>query len=423
MITLISLVIEGVTIVVCFHRLYGQKIRLDLKTVCLVIIHVLFLGMFNFWQISKVATGFIYIVYFVYCKAEFLESFVMTWVSVFLLVVLITSFQFICLLFTNLIVPDNEKLRNIIVNIEVLCCCTFLLPRHKLDRLRRYIFVRNRYVVGICSFVGMVIIFLLLQGKLFGEVQAEMFVFAVPAVLMIVVLVGKWNSSQERIEQIEKELDNNIRLQEKYSELLQKVRLRQHEFKNHLAAIFSSHYTYKTYDKLVEAQREYCQKLAWENRHNGLSLIGNDVLAGFLYGKFQELEEGGLCVECEIHTKLQRMAVPNYYVIEALGILIDNAAEAYKDAGQGKVSFSVAADEDSYCFKIRNQFAYVPYAQIEQWFKLGGSTKGEGRDLGLHHVKTLCNEWEMSIRCENIEIGRENWIMFTLVVKSAGSQE
>lgn len=109
--------------------------------------------------------------------------------------------------------------------------------------------------------------------------------------------------------------------------------------------------------------------------------------------------------------------------LEALGILIDNAAEAYKDAGQGKVSFSVAADEDSYCFKIRNQFAYVPYAQIEQWFKLGGSTKGEGRGLGLHHVKTLCNEWEMSIRCENIEIGRENWIMFTLVVKSAGSQE
>lgn len=59
MITLISLVIEGVTIVVCLHRLYGQKIRLDIKTVCLVIIHVLFLGMFNFLEISKVAVGII----------------------------------------------------------------------------------------------------------------------------------------------------------------------------------------------------------------------------------------------------------------------------------------------------------------------------------------------------------------------------
>ena len=87
------------------------------------------------------------------------------------------------------------------------------------------------------------------------------------------------------------------------------------------------------------------------------------------------------------------------------------------------ISFSVAADEYSYYFKIRNQFAYVPYAEIEQWFKLGGSTKGEGRGLGLHHVKSLCNEWEMGIRCENIEIGQENWIMFTLIVKSAGSQE
>ena len=422
MITLISLVIEGVTIVVCFHRLYGQKIRLDLKTVCLVIIHVLFLGMFNFWQISKVAVGIIYIIYFVYCKAKFKESFIMSGISIFLLGVIMTSFQFMCLIITSIFIPENEPVRIIISDIEALCCI-LLLPGSRLDRLRKYIFIKNKGVAGILGFVGMVIVFLLMQDKMSEGVQAEMFVFAVPAVLMIVVLVGKWNSSQERIEQIEKELDNNIRLQEKYSELLQKVRLRQHEFKNQLAEIFSSHYTYKTYDKLVEAQREYCQKLAWENRHNGLSLIGNDVLAGFLYGKFQELEEGGLCVECEIHTKLQRMAVPNYYVIEALGILIDNAAEAYKDAGQGKVSFSVAADEDSYCFKIRNQFAYVPYAQIEQWFKLGGSTKGEGRGLGLHHVKTLCNEWEMSIRCENIEIGRENWIMFTLVVKSAGSQE
>lgn len=422
MITLISLVIEGVTIVVCLHRLYGQKIRLDMKTVCLVIIHVLFLGMFNFLEISRGAVGIIYIIYFVYCKAKFTESFVMTGISIFLLGVIMTSFQFICLIFTSIFIPDNETMRVIIADTEALCCI-LILPGNKLDRLRKYIFVKNKYVAGILGFVGFVIVFLLIQDKMSEGVQAEMFVFAVPAVLMIVVLVSKWNSSQERIGQIEKELDNNIRLQEKYSELLHKVRLRQHEFKNHLAAIFSFHYTYKTYDELVEAQRKYGNKLAWENRHNSLSLIGNDVLAGFLYGKFQELEERGLCVECEIHTKLQRMAVPNYYLIEVLGILIDNAAEAYKDAGQGKISFSVAADEYSYYFKIRNQFAYVPYAEIEQWFKLGGSTKGEGRGLELHHVKSLCNEWEMGIRCENIEIRQENWIMFTLVVKSAGSQE
>lgn len=422
MITLISLVIEGVTIVVCLHRLYGQKIRFDIKTVCLVIIHVLFLGIFNFLEISKVALGIIYIIYFAYCKTKFKSSFIMSGISIFLLGVIMTSFQFICLIFTSIFIPDNETVRVLIADTEALCCILFL-PGSRLDRLRKYIFVRNKYVAGTLGFVAMVIVFLLMQDKMSEGIQAEMFIFAVPAVLMIVVLVGKWNSSQERIEQIEKELDNNIRLQEKYSELLQKVRLRQHEFKNHLAAIFSFHYTYKTYDKLVEAQREYCHKLAWENRHNGLSLIGNDVLAGFFYGKFQEMEERGLCVECEIHTKLERMAVANYYIIEVLGVLLDNAAEAYGDAGQGKILFSVAAGEDSYYFKICNQFTYVPYAEIEQWFELGGSTKGEGRGLGLHHVKTLCDEWEMSIRCENTEIEQKNWIMFTLVVKSAGSQE
>lgn len=423
MFTLISLVIETITTVVCIYRIHGKKVKFDFKTAALIILMIVILITVNHLGISEISTVLNFILIFIYCKSEFRESLVMSGAMLFLLNVIMTALQFICLLLTSVIVPDNIELRNFIVSLEVLCFCIFLLPGDKLDRLRKNIFVRNRYVVSVCSFVEIVIIFLLLQGKLFGQIQVEMFIFAIPAVLMIVVLVGKWNRSQERIVQIEKELDNNIRLQERYRELLQKVRLRQHEFKNHLAAIFSFHYTHKTYDKLVEAQREYCHKLAWENRYNGLALIGNDVLAGFLYGKFEEVEARGLCVEYAIHTKLERLEVPNYYLIEILGVLIDNAVEAYDSIKQQKVFFSMEADEENYYFKIRNQFAYVPYAEIEQWFQPGGSSKGEGRGLGLHHVKILCDEWGLGIRCENLEEGQENWIQFTLIIKSAGSQE
>lgn len=421
MFTLISLVIETITTVVCIYRIHGKKVKFDFKTAALIILMIVVLITVNHLGMNKVAIGLNFVWIFTYSKIEFEESYTMSGVSVFLISVLITALQFICLIFTNLIIPDNENLRVIIADSEALCCIS-ILPGNRLDKLRKYLYVRNRYVIGILSFVGFVIMFLLMQDKISEGIQAEMFVFAIPAVLMIVVLVGKWNRSQERIVQIEKELDNNIRLQERYRELLQKVRLRQHEFKNHLAAIFSFHHTYKTYDKLVEAQREYCHKLAWENRYNGLALIGNDVLAGFLYGKFEEVEARGLCMEYAIHTKLERLEVPNYYLIEILGVLIDNAVEAYDSIEQQKVFFSMEADEENYYFKIRNQFAYVPYAEIEQWFQPGGSSKGEGRGLGLHHVKILCDEWGLGIRCENLEEGQENWIQFTLIIKSAGSQ-
>lgn len=422
MLMLIFLVIESVSIVVCIHRIYGEKVRFDFKTIVVVILHVLVIVIINCLEVSHIATVLIYVIYFIYCKREFKETFVKAGLHILLMLVIMAALQFICLLFTNAIISDDESIVSILCDIEVFLFCIFFMPKFQLGILREKIFLRKKYIISVFGFSGIVIAFLLLQGKLFEEVWIEFFVFAIPAILMLIVIIGEWNSSQGKLKEIEKELDNNIRLQEKYSELLRKVRLRQHEFKNHLTAIISTHYTYKTYEKLVKAQREYLGKLAWENKYNGLLTIGNDVLAGFLYEKFQEVEKRGIRIEYHIRTKLSRMIVPNFYLVEVLGILIDNAAEAYDDSAlKKKIIFSITEMEDKHSFIIQNRCAYVPYSEIERWFQMGVSEKGTERGLGLYHVKQLCEEWEMEIRCENIEIEMENWIQFMLIVKRANS--
>lgn len=84
---------------------------------------------------------------------------------------------------------------------------------------------------------------------------------------------------------------------------------------------------------------------------------------------------------------------------------------------------SIEEKGENYFLTIRNQCEYVPYSEMEQWFQMEASSKGEGRGLGLYHLKTLCNDWKMNIRCENIEIEQKNWIQFTLIAESAGNQK
>ena len=211
-------------------------------------------------------------------------------------------------------------------------------------------------------------------------------------------------------------------MQDNYDRLLANVRLRQHEYKNHLAAIVSTHYTYKTYEKLVQAQDEYCNKMQQENRYNSLLFVGDKVLAGFLYGKFQEMESDGIIIEYQIYTEVQKYSVPTYYLVEMLGVILDNAAEAIINMAEGKmIKFTVQEAQEKIIFTIRNRCKELSYAEIERMFEMGTSSKGQGRGLGLYHVKVLCQEWNCGIHCKCVEIGQDNWIEIGLSINKADS--
>lgn len=66
---------------------------------------------------------------------------------------------------------------------------------------------------------------------------------------------------------------------------------------------------------------------------------------------------------------------------------------------------------------IRNTYRYVPYSEIEQWFQMDYSSKGPGRGIGLFHIKTLCEEWNVDVLCENVFIKDKNWVQFTIGLK------
>lgn len=69
------------------------------------------------------------------------------------------------------------------------------------------------------------------SGKIIGRISIDKFVFVIPFILVVLLVMIKWNSSQKQVDHIKREVDVAKRMEDSYSELLTNVRLKQHEFK------------------------------------------------------------------------------------------------------------------------------------------------------------------------------------------------
>lgn len=111
------------------------------------------------------------------------------------------------------------------------------------------------------------------------------------------------------------------------------------------------------------------------------------------------------------------MCNANLSLIEILGILIDNAVEAQESSIEIKqLKFQFMEKEVTYIFNVSNPYLYVSYAEIQSWFQIDKSSKGNHRGLGLYNVKELCEKYDANIVCRNKLDDSENWVEFTLEI-------
>lgn len=418
----IILAIEILSVIVCLHCIYGRKIGLDVKTILLFVSLLVLLEILNNFPSGGLYSYLGYVIIFFYCKREFKSSFMRTAVNMLLFIVILTAIEFVCMIFLKVWIPEREGIRALLENIIVLGICIFILPKCNLSRLQGAMDKKNKFLILVLCFMLVVVMAILLQGKICSGVQAEYFVLAVPAVILLLISIEKWHAAQTHIKNLKQEMKESEKTGTEYNELLMKVRMHQHELKNHLAAIRFARHTHERNERLMQEQEEYCKELMHENRYDGLLLLESNILTGFLYRKFLEAEAKGISVVYKGAVKIENIAVPVFHLIEMLGILLDNAMEALEEMEEGKrIYFSVMGLEAKYRFTVRNPFSYVPYNRMVEWFQADESSKGAGRGIGLYHLKCLCGEWGCSIVCGNAEIDDVNWIEFALEIERADS--
>lgn len=344
--------------------------------------------------------AFVYLIYFglvVVCKLEYGDGIFDAIIYIALDIALLGALQMICGVIICGICRTNYISNEITLAIILLTCGALLL-------IQRYLKL-NKYVemVFINGIVGKIIL-------LFGS-MAGMFVFnllksstsiswkniiGLPVLIIIIsIILFQWQKEKFQNKRKEQELLAYERYNIVYKDLIKQVRRRQHDFNNHINAVFSMNTVATDLKELVNWQNEYCMNILAENNTN--KLLRDDVssiLAGFIYSKIEQAESKGIQVKYEIDVDGVEEHISFVDFVEIFGNLFDNAVEEVSDKAIKMIDFSVTQDEHLLIIRIANPCDKDKSEKLQQMFLEGFSSKGEGRGLGLANVNRIVDEYE-----------------------------
>lgn len=420
MISVIYNFLEILSIVVCFGYLYNKKFKLDIATISVILADVILLKATSVLQLPNEYTFLVYPILLIYCAVEYGFKIRALIVNSLLCIIIIATLQFLASLFYVFALRPEllGPFQFAVINSITLLATYFVLKWIKIYRLSMYLQNKGWLLSLSLIFCFFGIFFCINFFK--NSTQYNVNIISIVLVCILLVCLLAANLGKYRIKAIEAEAELKVRnvYEASYQKLIENIRLRQHEFDNHINTIYSQHYIYKTYDELVQVQEKYCRELEQDNQLNKLLSAGNSIMIGFLYGKFLEIQKRNIEVDYKVNIKELECKVPVYKLIEVLSDLINNAAEALQSAeGCNKLFVFLLELDDKIQMEVRNQNPVIEYEELQKFFAKGYSKKGEGRGLGLYNVKKISEEYGMDICCNNVSVDNHNWISFQITIK------
>lgn len=420
-INLICVIMETFSIFLCIHLLYNKPFRLDIKTIMFITTDVIFLFVLNLYQVPHVYSMGTYILVFVYCRVEFDFHFKQIIINNILYIVIMAGLQGLAVLLGSVLISNSiyKDYQVLLINIFVLLIIIFgrKIPIYKLS----YFLIKTELWIKLIISIGAVMVLIYLftfktQEKITSNIFTPIFV-----IVFIFFIISEWEKNKIRAVELEKELQTERLYSKSFEKLISDIRLKQHEYDNHINTIYSQQYIYKTYDELVKAQSEYCKQLKSNTKFAKVLISGNPVLVGFLYTQFLDIDQLGINVEYKLQFQNLECAIQTYQMIEIVGNLLDNAVEALE--GQPKelhnIYVGVTENERQIELEIRNTSRVIDVEEVRKFFKKGYSSKGTSRGMGLYHVKKICKENKIEIVTKNSEIDEMNWFVFQIVIQKA----
>lgn len=257
----------------------------------------------------------------------------------------------------------------------------------------------------------------LLKGS--TEIHIDMFVLMCILVVLIFIIIYRWQKANYEIARKEKQLQIANVYNGAFMDLINTIRNRQHEFNNHIDAILGMHLTAKSMEELIELQEAYCNEILSNNRYSKLlNSINNPTVAGFIYKKFIKIEEKGIHIYYNVFYIGKDILISLYDLIEIIGILLDNALDAVIEQEVDKVIiFEMKDDEKQFEISIKNPIVHLSNNDIAKLFVKGYSTKGQGRGIGLSKLKDFQKKYKYDIMVHTYEENNKEWIEFNIIEK------
>lgn len=417
---IVALLFEFLSILCCLSYCYGQEFRIDKITGAFIVIEVTFITIIYIFDLQFVISFIMYILFAIYCGIKYgwkWKEIFINYLLTLLIIGIVQMFLMITASFLSISSYNAETIR--LIETIIMFIIIYCLKKAKLYEVSHFI-LSNAKIFSIITGIGVfAVLFSLVMYKVYRRMELNENLFIFLYIMIGFTILAFWQHSRIKQVEINAERQCYDKYSKTYEELIDVVRMRQHEFDNQLNSIISLHYTKNTYEELVEAQQEYISAIKIENRYNKLLKDGNPFFIGFIYGKFQNLSKSGIKIDYKIKVdQLDRCGIPVYKLIEVANDLITNAADALELFEDKELYVEAIETDEEIIFEVRNIGEPLQPDYIERCFEKGFSSKGSGRGYGLYNVKTICNRYHIDILFENMYFKNKNWICFKIRKKN-----
>jgi two-component system, LytTR family, sensor histidine kinase AgrC len=295
-------------------------------------------------------------------------------------------------LFSATFMMEDIFLNNLAAN---LMCLFLSFCAYKFVRYEKLLILYKQESSKIYFFSVNLLIYIV-TAKLVWNFERQMFLQEIVMYLIIPVIFILGNMvflvHHTRNNELRKSLEDYKKYSPVISELLEDVRRRQHDFKNHLNTIYGL-IMISDEKTLRETIREYVNSLSvsLENMEKILQ-INNTVVTAIIYNKINEAAKSGIKFRYTIQGEAMKLPFKDHELSEVLNNLLDNAFDAVLNSENNfkKVFLNIGYLEEDCIIEIGNTGDRIEFKDIGRIFDRGYTTKrGEGRGYGLYNVRKI----------------------------------
>lgn len=408
---------EMLALVVCLHSLNGEKLKIDVYNVGFVGIEMAFMQMIQEGIVSKGMYFVIYLIYFIYAYLKFGDSVKRTVLKCLLVTLIIGALQILVYIpfsFFYYIIP-NESLIIMFINGAILLIL-FFTRNNKIFMSVVEIFAKRDWILKTSlTLCVIVLVYFMYSLKKSEVIEIDIFVLISIFMTMFLIFIYRWQKSTYELNRREQELQITNLYNGVFEEMIKTMRNKQHDFKNQIDAIYSSHLKAESMEELIEIQKKYCDNVLYQNRFSKvLSCTKNSILAGFIYTKFVEAENNGIEIQYEISYRDSNEIVI-YDLVDIVGILLDNAIEAVTSTEVSKKIVFELSDAEGINLLVKNPVVNILNSEIQKFFERGYSTKEGERGIGLNKLMELQQKYKYDVYTHIENDNSMEWIVFNII--------
>lgn len=407
------LILEILAVLLCLHGLYGEKFKWNIYTVLFIAVEFIAYQIEDVYAPVKHWEILLYALLFLYSKIQFKCNWKENMINYALCIVLCSVMQMICYFPVMILYSRLSHIISFSVN-SLLLILVFIIYKHKiLSKVSLYMQQKGKVTVVFLITVILFIIFQMYKLRVFKSLDVLDYLVLIVGIVFLLILLLELQKERFYNKQMRAEISLNKLYGNALTELIDKVRVNQHNYKNELAAIQGMIYTASSLEELKREQNIYYNRTLQEDKYAQIISGNNDpVIAGFLYSKLCSFDLKNICITSSLHISKINDSLFTADIIKIFGVLIDNAIEEIsKDEYEKKMIEIKAYEEEKFLYiEVGNICRYVKRNEIVEFFRKGTSSKGKDRGLGLYSVKTLVKKWEGEIIADNIEKENENWL-------------